>query len=115
MEKQTLPNEKGKRNQYVGKVAKRKLTAKEKAFAKEYAMSKNGTQSALKVYDTDSANVASTIASENLTKPRIRHEIESLLNRNNVTIDKYIKEIWYKILIFRHHRKPFLTFMKSLE
>lgn len=47
------------------------LTKKEKDFADAYLETGNGTQSALKSYDTESAKVASVIASENLAKPRI--------------------------------------------
>lgn len=51
-------------------------TLKQKEFVKEYLDSGNGTQSALKVYDTKDPNVAGAIASENLRKPKIRQMIE---------------------------------------
>ena len=49
-----------------------KLTPKQKGFADDFLDTGNGTQSALKNYDTDSERVAAVIASENLTKPDIR-------------------------------------------
>ncbi len=77
---------------------KRLPTHKEKAFIKEYAKTLNGTQSALKVYDTNSANSASVIASDNLAKPRIRLEIERLLNDNGIQVDE----------VFSIHRRNML-------
>ena len=63
-----------------------RLTLKQKAFAREYVKRQNGTQSALAVYNTKDINVAGSIASENLTKPKIRVEILSLLEENNITL-----------------------------
>ena len=54
----------------------RTATKKQRKFAKEYVESGNGLQSALKVYDTKSPNVAANIASENLTKPNVRELID---------------------------------------
>lgn len=54
-----------------------KLTKKQKGFANDYIDTGNGLQSALKNYDTDSVDVAKSIASENLTKPNVRDYIES--------------------------------------
>lgn len=54
-----------------------KLTKKQKGFANDYIDTGNGTQSALKNYDTNSVDVAKSIASENLTKPNVREYIES--------------------------------------
>jgi len=53
-----------------------KLTKKEKVFADNYLESGNGTQSALKAYDTTSERVAASIAYENLRKPDIRQYLE---------------------------------------
>lgn len=91
MDKEKLPNEKGQRNQYAGKVIRKKLTAKEQAFVKDYVVTKNGTQSALKVYDTTSPHTASVIASENLTKVRIRSEVERLMSQNDVEISDVLR------------------------
>ena len=54
------------------------LTKKQKIFVKEYVKSENGTQSALKAYDTKSENVAGALASENLRKPNIATAIEEV-------------------------------------
>lgn len=53
-----------------------KLTKKERGFVKDYALTENGTQSALKHYDTNKESVAAAIASENLNKPKIVEAIE---------------------------------------
>jgi len=61
----------------------REATLKQKQFAKEYVDTKgNGTQSALKVYDTEDNNTANNIASDNLLKPTVRQEIAKLLPKN---------------------------------
>jgi hypothetical protein len=48
-----------------------KLSKKEKGFLKDYVKTGNGTEAALKNYDTTDENVAASIASENLRKPKI--------------------------------------------
>lgn len=48
-----------------------KLTKKQKGFVKDYVETGNGTQAALKNYDTENPLVAASIATENLTKPYI--------------------------------------------
>lgn len=62
------------------------LMPKEKAFASEWVATRNGTRSALKVYDTDSPVVAASIASENLAKPKIRAEIARLMSENGIEV-----------------------------
>jgi len=57
------------------------LTRKETGFVKEYVKTGNGTQSALKVYDTNSENVAGVIAHENLSKPKIQNAIKSIADK----------------------------------
>ena len=49
----------------------KKLTKKQKEFADEYLDTGNGTQSALKTYDTVDYDTANQIAIENLQKPTI--------------------------------------------
>lgn len=53
---------------------------KAKLFAEEYVKTLNGTQSALKVYDTDKPNVAQAIASENLSKPIVKDYVQQLFD-----------------------------------
>lgn len=48
-----------------------KLTKKQEEFAIEYLETGNGTQSALKAYDTEDPNTANQIAVENLRKPTV--------------------------------------------
>ena len=49
----------------------KKLTKKQKEFADEYLDTGNGTQSALKTYDTVDYDTANQIAVENLQKPTV--------------------------------------------
>lgn len=53
----------------------KRLTPKEKGFVKDYLATGNGTEAAIKNYDTTSRKVASVIAAENLAKPRIQSVI----------------------------------------
>ena len=55
------------------------LTKKQKGFVRDYVKTGNGTQSALKHYDTKNENVARSIASENLTKPAVAKAIAARL------------------------------------
>jgi phage terminase small subunit len=64
----------------------KKLTPKQTRFVSEYIRNKqNGTQAALAAYETDSVDVAKSIASENLTKPNIRERIDEALVSLNLT------------------------------
>lgn len=54
-----------------------KLTKKQRGFVKDYLDTGNGTQAALKNYDTIDYNVANVIAVENLQKPTIRQALEN--------------------------------------
>ena len=55
----------------------RGLTKKQKGFVKDYLETGNGTQSALKNYDTDDYMTGAMIASENLNKPKVIQYLES--------------------------------------
>lgn len=69
---------------------KNKLGAslKQLKFAREYVESSgNGTQSALKTYDTKDPNTASMIASENLRKPIVQEAILDILERSGIDLD----------------------------
>lgn len=63
-----------------GKTLKR-LSKKEKGFIRDYVRTGNGTQSALKNYDTKDYSTAGAISSENLRKPRIIEAIKSMADR----------------------------------
>lgn len=54
-----------------------KLTKKQKIFANAYIDTGNGTQSALKAYDTTDDNTANVIAVENLRKPMVMEYIQN--------------------------------------
>lgn len=56
------------------------LTKKEKGFVNEYIKTGHGTESALKVYDTDDRDVAGVIASQNLGKLKIQQAIAERLS-----------------------------------
>lgn len=53
-----------------------KLTKKQRGFVKDYVKDENGTQAALKNYNTTDYKTASVIAAENLDKPSIQVAIE---------------------------------------
>lgn len=53
-----------------------KLTKKQRGFVNDYIDTENGTQAALKNYDTKDYKTASVIAAENLDKPSIQVAIE---------------------------------------
>lgn len=55
-----------------------RLSKKEKGFVKDFVKTGNGTKSALNNYNTGSENVAASIASENLRKPKIQNAIKSI-------------------------------------
>ena len=63
------------------KKKERSLTKKEAGFVGDYLKTGNGVQSALKNYDTKSYKTASTIATANLEKPRIREIIKSFAEK----------------------------------
>lgn len=72
----------------------RRLTAKQKAFTEEYVRNGgNGAQAALKVYDTTDFSTASSIASENLTKPNIMDELLRTAERLGATREKVVSPV----------------------
>lgn len=72
----------------------RRLTAKQKAFTEEYVRNGgNGAQAALKVYDTTDFSTASSIASENLTKPNIMEELLRTAERLGATREKVVSPV----------------------
>lgn len=58
-----------------------RLSKKELAFAQEYAKTGNGTQSALKVYDTNDENMAGVIAYKNIRKDKIMKVVKSIADQ----------------------------------
>ena len=74
MSKDTLKSISEEINELTSK--KERLTPKQKEFVKEYLNTGNGTQSALKVYNTKSENMAAVIAHGNIRKDKIKIAIE---------------------------------------
>lgn len=65
-------------------------TFKQKLFAQEYVKNKgNGTKSALAVYDTTYTG-AKEISRQNIKKPVIKEEIENILHKKGLTIDRLV-------------------------
>lgn len=72
----------------------KRLTTKQKAFAEEYIRNGgNGTQAAMKVYDTEDNATARSIASENLTKPNIMDELLRTAERLGATREKVVSPV----------------------
>ena len=70
-----------------------KLTLKQETFVNEYVVNgQNGTQAALKAYDT-TPDVARRMASENMTKPVIAERIETILSKQRLTLDKNLENL----------------------
>lgn len=80
-----------------------KLTTKQRRFVEEYFVDFNATQAAIRAGYSEST--ARSIASENLSKPDIKAEIQSKLNALTMTLD----EALVKLSDFaRGSFKPFL-------
>lgn len=74
------------------KKPRRSLTYKQQAFIKEYIANKgNGTQAALKIYDTNDYNTAHSISTENLHKPSVREELLKAMSALGMTLNEAIK------------------------
>ena len=70
-----------------------KLTPKQKAWVEAYLSVGehtylNGAQSALKVYDTSDPNTATSIGSENLTKPAVLNYMEEVSARHGMGVEE---------------------------
>lgn len=73
---------------------KPRLTMKQKIFVDEYIKSKgNGTQSALKAYDTTDKVTASVIATENLKKVSVSEELERILTREELSLNTFTTKL----------------------
>jgi phage terminase small subunit len=66
-----------------------KLRTKQRLFLQEYIKTKgNGTQAALRVYDTKDSNTAGMIASREIRKANVKEELEKILNKSRLKIDR---------------------------
>lgn len=64
------------------------LTRKQETFVEAFVETGNGTTSALAAYETDSVDVAKSIASENLTKPYLVEAIEDKLKTRERLVEE---------------------------
>ncbi len=71
-----------------------KLTIKQRKFVNEYVKTNgNGTQAALKTYDTNDLNTAHAIASENLQKPTVKEQLDKILQRSEMNINRFTNKM----------------------
>lgn len=99
---------------------KPKLTVKQAKFVKGIAEGKSGIQSALAAYDTDSVDVAKSIASENLTKPSIKSALEPIFAKHNITLEAAIAPIGKaltatKVVIHGNKEDAFAEVVEDLD
>lgn len=64
------------------------LTHKQQLFVKEYLITKNATEAAMRTYDCKNRNVARSVGAENLAKPSIKGEIERVMDVTGPTIEQ---------------------------
>lgn len=69
---------------------KRVPTDNQKIFVKEYVKDRNASRAARVAYPTAKHNVATAIGYENLRKPYIRAEIETLLLENGISLSEIV-------------------------
>ncbi len=86
------------------------LTKKQQGFVKDYVETGNGTQAALKNYDTDSPNVANQIALDNLRKPTVIEAIKGIAQH----LDEETLAANHKKL-FEQVRVEYFVFPKTME
>ena len=90
-----------------------KLTFKRRRFAEEYVKNNgNGTQAALKVYDTDNARIAQSIASENLSIPIVARTVEEIAKSVGITSDVILQR-FNKLSAFQPEKVSADTVLKS--
>lgn len=83
------------------------LTKKEKGFIKDIIETGNGTKAALNNYDTEDENVAASIASENLRKPKIQNAITEALP-DDLLAKKHLE-------LFEQKQVEYFVFPKDME
>ena len=74
---------------------KKKMTAKQTAFVKEYITTLNATEAAMRAYDAKNRNVARVIGTENLAK--LSEPIARVLEQQGLTNDYIAKKIKEKM------------------
>lgn len=71
------------------------LTIKQYTFVANILKGKTATQAAMSSYNVKNIHVAKVIASENLSKPYIRDEINKALRSNGVSIEMVARNFVY--------------------
>jgi len=74
---------------------KKKMTAKQTAFVKEYITTLNATEAAMRAYDAKNRNVARVIGTENLAK--LSEPIAKVLEQQGLTNEYIAKKIKEKM------------------
>lgn len=71
----------------------KKLSMKEEVFSREFAKTGNGTEAALKAYDTKDENIAASIASQNLRKLKIIKRVKSIAEQipDSLLVKKHLE------------------------
>lgn len=73
---------------------RKKPTFKQREFAAEFVKNgENGTQAALAVYDVSNVATAQVIASENLSKPIVIEQVQSLQDEIRQKARQYINKV----------------------
>lgn len=77
-----------------GHLTRSALTPKQALFVKEYVKSDgNGTQSALKAYNTTDHNTANQIAMDTLRKPTVQNVIAEASAKLNITPERVLSRL----------------------
>lgn len=88
-------------------MATKRLTTKQAKFVKEYvANDGNGTKAALKAYNVKNEHTATSIASENLTKPDIQRALLKAAERMGITEEKIIEPVALALAAKDKNGKP---------
>lgn len=66
-------------------MGKKKLSLKEKGFAKDFIKTKNATEAAVLNYNVKNRKSAALVGCKNLKKPRILREIDRLMEDQKIT------------------------------
>ena len=90
-----------------------KLTFKRRRFAEEYVRNGgNGTQAALKVYNTTKPSVAENIGSDNISLPIVQRTIEEIAKSVGITSDVILQR-FNKLSAFQPEKVSADTVLKS--
>jgi len=70
----------------------KRISKKEKGFAKDYVKTGNATEAIVRNYDVKDRNVARTMGAENLAKPRIQAIVKSIADQipDSLLVEKHL-------------------------